>query len=434
MSSSSKRPHLQSPVEKSYLHRQAILRASQATKQTFEFWRCNAWSSLPRFPGVVCRVPGCPALGDLSALQLGCLTCPRRAQANRAHSICSDPGQASSSTHRMKGWTCRWFHLPQPSLSSARGSWIIAAPAPTACLAENQLLMPVSAPAPAWWNDETLNSISLTRLLSPERIRSLHWHSCQVCGRGRARLCSHAPKAVRKPENTAQSDVNKQVLHILLSQIFRSLKRIGCVIESSRRQLCAVLPALTQPITPSFTWQLDRVTRFHMAAQFSDEALQPKQRWKTHLHGLWFQQAGRDIFLSLLQPCPRVTHLRKQPSSTRNLCALSSWISIAFSQEIVSLCSAPCPHRAPGVKGSCCQEKIWTRCVLDFGRPLIRKFDACKGCNCSGKSEVFGAANPSAPEEGAAGSSAGCRTPRWLPCTPWPADFSLTGQRGKSLQ
>lgn len=35
MSSSSKRPHLQSPVEKSYLHRQAILRASQATKKRF---------------------------------------------------------------------------------------------------------------------------------------------------------------------------------------------------------------------------------------------------------------------------------------------------------------------------------------------------------------------------------------------------------------
>lgn len=115
-----------------------------------------------------------------------------------------------------------------------------------------------------------------------ERIRLLHWQSCQVCGRGRARLCSHAPKAVKKPENTAQSDVNKQVLHILPSQIFRSLKRIGCVIKSSRRQLYPVLPALTQPITQSFTWQLDRVMRFHMGEQFSNKALQPEQHWKPH--------------------------------------------------------------------------------------------------------------------------------------------------------
>lgn len=71
-------------------------------------------------------------------------------------------------------------------------------------------------------------------------------------------LYSHAPKAVEKPENTAQSDVNKQVLHILLSRIFRSLKRIGRVIESSQRQLYPVLPAFMQLITQSFTWQVDR--------------------------------------------------------------------------------------------------------------------------------------------------------------------------------
>lgn len=114
------------------------------------------------------------------------------------------------------------------------------------------------------------------------KIPLLHWQSCQVCGRGRARLCSHIPKAVKKPENTAQSDVNKQVLHILPSQIFRSLKRIGCVTESSQRQLYPVLPALTQPITRSFTWQLDRVTCFHMGEQFSDEALQLEQHWRLH--------------------------------------------------------------------------------------------------------------------------------------------------------
>lgn len=119
-----------------------------------------------------------------------------------------------------------------------------------------------------------------------ERILLLPWQRCQVCGRGRARLCSHAPKAVKKPENTAQSDVNKQGLHILPSQIFRSLKRIGCVIESSRRQLHPVLPALTQPITQSFTWQLDRVTCFHMGEQFSDKALQP-EHWKPHCLVPW---------------------------------------------------------------------------------------------------------------------------------------------------
>lgn len=95
-------------------------------------------------------------------------------------------------------------------------------------------------------------------------------------------LCSHAPKAVEKPENTAQSDVNKQVLHIPLSQIFRSLKRIGRVIESSQRQLYPVLPALTQPITQSFTWQVDRVMHFHMGEQFSNKALQPQQHKKPH--------------------------------------------------------------------------------------------------------------------------------------------------------
>lgn len=95
-------------------------------------------------------------------------------------------------------------------------------------------------------------------------------------------LRSHAPKAVEKPENTARSDVNKQVLHIRLSRIFRSLKRIGRVIESSQRQLYPVLPALTQPIAQSFTWQVDRVMHFHMGEQFSNKALQPEQHETPH--------------------------------------------------------------------------------------------------------------------------------------------------------
>lgn len=68
MSSSSKRLHLQSPVEKSCLHRQAILRASQATNKRFSSEEdamlrapCQASLALPA---------GCQAakpLGRLSA-------------------------------------------------------------------------------------------------------------------------------------------------------------------------------------------------------------------------------------------------------------------------------------------------------------------------------------------------------------------------------
>lgn len=120
-------------------------------------------------------------------------------------------------------------------------------------------------------------------------------------------LCSHAPKAVGKPENTAQSDVNKQVLHILLPQIFRSLKRIGRVIESSQRQLYPVLPALTQPITRSFTWQVDRVMHFHMGEQVSNKALQRERHKKTTLScstDPYFNRLGERIlfFLCLVLP------------------------------------------------------------------------------------------------------------------------------------
>lgn len=170
--------------------------------------------------------------------------------------------------------------LPLPSPTAA---WITAAaPAPTIGFAEHWLLSAClcsSSHSVQMLKPCTMSVQHGCRLL--ERIRLLPWQSCQVCGRGRARLCSHAPKAVKKPENTAQSDVNKQVLHILPSQIFRSLKRIGCVIESSRRQLYPVLPVLTQPITQSFIWQLDKVTCFHMGEQFSDKALQP-EHWKPH--------------------------------------------------------------------------------------------------------------------------------------------------------
>lgn len=212
-----------------------------------------------------------------------------------AHLFCPapspvEPAHASSSTCRVKGWDFQWLHLPprSPAPAEPAAAWITAAaPAPAVCFAKHWLL-----------NASLCSSSHSVQMTKPctmsvwhgcwllERIRLLPWQSCQVCGRGRARLCSHAPKAVKKPENTAQSDVNKQVLHILPSQIFRSLKRIGCVIESSRRQLYPVLPALTQPITQSFTWQLDRVTCFHMGEQFSDKALQP-EHWKPHCLVPW---------------------------------------------------------------------------------------------------------------------------------------------------
>lgn len=126
-------------------------------------------------------------------------------------------------------------------------------------------------------------------------------------------LCSHAPKAVEKLENTAQSDVNKQVLHILPSQIFRSLKRIGCVIESSQRQLYPVLPALTQPITLGFTWQVDRVMHFHMGEQFSNKALQPQQHRKPHrLVPLTLISTGwKGNFHSFFAPCLTVSPLAR---------------------------------------------------------------------------------------------------------------------------
>jgi len=142
-----------------------------------------------------------------------------------------------------------------------------------------------------------------------------------VAGEGLG-LCSHAPKAVEKPENTAQSDVNKQVLHILLSQIFRSLNRIGRVIESSQRQLYPVLPALTQPITQSFTWQVDRVMHFHMGEQFSNKVLHPKQHKKPHrlvppilISTVW-KRNFHSFFAPVLQssPLPGITAFLHQKS------------------------------------------------------------------------------------------------------------------------
>lgn len=177
--------------------------------------------------------------------------------------------------------------------------------------------MPVSAPVP------TLSEWRNPAQHQPETA-PFSWRGFICCidkvaryveGEGLG-LCSHAPKAVEKPENTAQSDVNKQVLHILLSQIFRSLKRIGRVIESSQRQLYPVLPALTQPITQSFTWQVDRVMHFHMGEQFSNKALQPEQHKKTTL------SHSTDSYFSRLQekssfflfPSPTVKPLAWQNS------------------------------------------------------------------------------------------------------------------------
>lgn len=180
-------------------------------------------------------------------------------------------------------------------------------------------------------------------------------------------LCSHAPKAVEKPENTAQSDVNKQVLHILLSQIFRSLKRIGRVIESSQRQLYPVLPALTQLITQSFTWQVDRVMHFHMGEQVSNKALQREHHkkpliltstsWERKFHSffaLCYHQAPdktafqhqKPIFFHLLNLTFSLRNNRNGLSCVKSL-VLFSVFPVHTLEDVVL-----------DVMGSHCQERI----------------------------------------------------------------------------
>lgn len=90
-----------------------------------------------------------------------------------------------------------------------------------------------------------------------------------------------------------------------------------------------------------------------------------------------------------------------------------------FHSEIASLVFCPMSLLStsgdivPNVKGSCCQEKIWTCGSLDFGRPLISKFDACKSCSCSEKWKAL-CCKPKRSRGSATGSRAGSRTPGWL--------------------
>lgn len=175
--------------------------------------------------------------------------------------------------------------------------------------------MPVSAPVPTLlkWRNPVQYQPDMTPFFCRGFIYCIDKVARYVEGEGLG-LYSHAPKAVEKPENTAQSDVNKQVLHILLSRIFRSLKRIGRVIESSQRQLYPVLPAFMQLITQSFTWQVDRGYVFSHGWRSSTKHCPNNTHTHTHNHPLvpliLFQQSGRKIFiLSLPQsydqsPCP----------------------------------------------------------------------------------------------------------------------------------
>lgn len=196
-------------------------------------------------------------------------------------------------------------------------------------------LMPVSAPVPTLlkWRNPAQHQPDTAPFSWRGFICCIDKVARYVEGEGLG-LCSHAPKAVEKPENAGQSDVNKQVLHILLSQIFRSLKRIGRVIESSWRQLYPVLPALTQLITQSFTWQVDRVMHFHMGEQFFNKASQPKQHKKAHhlvpliLISTGWKRNFRSFFAPVLlsSPLPDITAFQHQ-----NLFSFTSWILLTFS-------------------------------------------------------------------------------------------------------
>lgn len=192
---------------------------------------------------------------------------------------------------RWKAKICPWLrHFPptQPSTDTGNAPWgCLNHRCSTSiwhfALQSIRCLMPVSAPVPTLlkWRNPAQHQPDTAPFSWRGFVCCINKVARYVEGEGLG-LRSHATKAVEKPENTAQSDVNKQVLHILLSQIFRTLKRIGRVIESSQRQLYPVLPALTQPITQSFTWQVDRVMHFHVGEQFSNKALQPEQHKKPH--------------------------------------------------------------------------------------------------------------------------------------------------------